>query len=250
MISKELRESKFDRLKTGYIDESGDCGAKGSSCLVLTYVCLDEKKKVSKIMRKTKKALMQTNKGNLWLNRHGGEIKFNSFPDQHLLLKTLEELAKLKFDIMFRAFKKEGKRINLSEKNRLLHDLLTESLVNKKPLPRKIVADKDYFQNKKIACLTVKDYIEETYPDGKGSRQSYHFNLIEEDEYYKDQINFDLTITIKHENSKNSVELQVADLISGAIFQELEHNDKTYTDIIRKHAQIRGGVIKPIYLEK
>lgn len=250
MINKELRESKFDRFKTGYIDESGDCGAKGSLCLVLTYICLDEKKKISKIMKKTKEALMRTKKGNLWLNRHGGEIKFNSFPDQHILLKTLEELAKLKFDIMFRAFKKEGKEVNLSEKNRLLHDLLIESLVNKKLFPKKIVADKDYFKNKKIACLAVKDYVEETYPDGKGSRQSYRFDLIEEDEYYKDQTNFDLVIVIKHENSKNSLELQTADLVSGAIFQELEHNDKTYTDIIRKYISIRGGIIKPAYTEK
>jgi len=26
LITKELRESKFDRFKTGYIDESGDYG--------------------------------------------------------------------------------------------------------------------------------------------------------------------------------------------------------------------------------
>jgi hypothetical protein len=145
---------------------------------------------------------------------------------------------------MFRAFKKDGKDIDAKEKNRLLHDLLTESLVNKKLLPKKIIADKDYFQNKKIACLAVKDYIEETYPENKGVRQSYQFDLIEEEEYNKDRQNLDLAITIKHENSKNSVELQAADLICGAIFQELEHEDKTYTDIIRKHTEIRGGIIK------
>ena len=116
MISKELKESKFDRFKTGYIDESGDCGKEGSKCLVLTYICLDEKKKVSKIMRRAKKALMRTKKGKIWLNRHGGEIKFNSFPDQHVLLRTLEELSKLKFDIMFRAFRKEKKNIHSKEK--------------------------------------------------------------------------------------------------------------------------------------
>src|SRR3989344_4880412 len=120
MISKELKESKFDRFKTGYIDESGDCGKQGSKCLVLAYICLDEKKKVSKIMRRTKEALMRTKKGKVWLNRHGGEIKFNSFPDQHILLKTLEELANLRFDIMFRAFKKDDKDIHPTQKNCLL----------------------------------------------------------------------------------------------------------------------------------
>ena len=135
MIDPKIRDSKFDRFKVGYIDESGDCGANGSSCLVLTYICLDERKKVSKIIKKTKEALQLTKTGKRWLNKHGGEIKFNSFPDKHLLLKTLEELSKLNFDIMFRAFKKDGKNIHSSEKDRLLHDLLVESLFNKKPLP-------------------------------------------------------------------------------------------------------------------
>ena len=149
---------------------------------------------------------------------------------------------------MFRAFKKEGKDIDISEKNRLLHDLLIESLVNKKLLPKKIIADKDYFKNKKIACLAVKDYIEEIYPNGKGSHSSYRFDLIEEDEYNKNKENFDLSIVIKHENSKNSMELQAADLISGAIFQELEHNNKEYTNTIGKYIEIRGGIIKPVYV--
>ena len=246
MISKELKESKFDRFKTGYIDESGDCGKQGSKCLVLAYICLDEKKKVSKIMRRAKEALMRTKKGKIWLNRHGGEIKFNSFPDQHILVKTLEELSKLKFDIMFRAFKKDGKNIHSKEKDRLLHDLLIESLVNKKLLPTNIIADKDYFQNKKVACLAVRDYTEEIYPDGKVSSASYRFDLVEEEEYHKEREHFDLVISIKHENSKNNIGLQVADLISGAIFQEIEHDDKTYTEIIRRNAEIRGGIIKPL----
>ncbi|MEK6858512.1 MAG: DUF3800 domain-containing protein [Nanoarchaeota archaeon] len=249
MIPKELRESKFDRFKTGYIDESGDCGKNGSNYLVLTYICLDEKKKISKIMKKTKEALMRTKKGRIWLNRHGGEIKFNSFPDQHLLLKTLEELAKLKFDIMFRAFKKDGKDIHPKEKERLLHDLLVESLVNRKLLPKKIIADKDYFQNKKLACLAVRDYNEIVYPDNQGISQTYRFDLIEEDEYNRDRALFDMIISIYHENSKNSVELQATDLICGALFQELEHNDPSYTQIIKKYTEIRGGIIQPKYTE-
>src|SRR3989338_314275 len=222
MITKELRESKFDRFKTGYIDESGDCGIKGSKCLVLTYISLDERKKVSKIIKRAKIALKRTKRGQIWLNRNGGEIKFNSFPDQGILLKTLEELAKLKLEIMFRAFKKDRKNINSSEKDRLLYDLLNESLVNKKLLPKNIIADKDYFKNKKIACLAVRDYSEEIYSDGKGSQASYKFDLIEEEEYKKELENLDLCILIKHENSKNNLGLQIADLISGAIFQEIE----------------------------
>lgn len=235
-----------DRLKTGYVDESGDPGTKGSNCLVLTYICLDERKKLSKLFKKTKEALMRTKKGQIWLNRNGGEIKFNSFPDQHVLLKTLEELAKLKLEIMFRAFKKEGKTIHPLEKNRLLHDLLLESSANRTQLPKKIIVDKDYFQNKKIACLAVWGYVEETYPDGKGTNMAYQFGLIDEEEYNKDPSHFDLVISIKHENSKNNLGLQAADLVCGAIFQEIEHGDTTYTDLIKKYTSIRGGIIKPV----
>ncbi len=246
MITKELRESKFDRFKTGYIDESGDCGGGGSKCLVLTYVSLDDRKRVSKIIKKTKLALQRTKKGQIWLNRHGGEIKFNSFPDQSILLKTLEGLAKLKLGIMFRAFKKDGKSINLSEKERLLYDLLNDSLINKRPLPKTIIADKNYFKNKKITCLAVRDYSEETYPDGKGSQVSYKFDLIDKQEYKEEFEKLDLCILIKHENSKDNLGLQVADLISGAIFQEIEKENKTYTDLIKKYTKIEGGIIKPI----
>ena len=204
-------------------------------------------KKISKIVKKAKEALRRTKKGQRWLNRNGGEIKFNSFPDQKILLKTLEELAKLKFEIMFRAFIKDKKNIQPKEKDRLLYDLLTESLVNKKLLPKSIIADKDYFKNKKITYLAIRDYKEETYPDGKGSRASYIFNLIEEEEYKKEFNNFDFCIIIKHENSKNNLGLQVVDLISGVIFQEIKHRDKTYTEAVKKHNEIRGGIIKPIW---
>jgi hypothetical protein len=246
MITKELKESKFDRFKTGYIDESGDCGLSGSKCLVLTYVSLDERKKVSKIMKKTKLALQRTKKGQLWLSRTGGEIKFNSFPDQNILLKTLEELAKLKLDIMFRAFKKDGKNINPSEKDRLLYDLLNENLYNKRPLPKTIIADKNYFKNEKVVCLAVRDYCEEVYSDGKGRQMSYKLDLIEEEEYKKELDQLDFCVLIKHENSKKNLGLQVADLISGAIFQEIEKDDKTYTNLIKKYTEIKGGIIKPI----
>ena len=201
MITEELRESKFDRFKIGYVDESGDTGIKGSSHLVLTYICLDERKKVSKIIKKAKEALQRTKKGQVWLNRNGGEIKFNSFPDRNVLFKTLEQLAKLKFEVMFRAFKKDGKDIHFSEKNRLFYDLLIESLINKKALPRNIIADKDYFKNKKIAFLAVRDYTEEIYPDGNESRASYKVDMIEGEEYKKDSKNLDFYVKELEENS-------------------------------------------------
>jgi hypothetical protein len=90
------------------------------------------------------------------------------------------------------------------------------------------------------------DYVEEVYPD-KSTGRSYKFNLIEEEEYQKESEKLDMCILIKHENSKNNLGLQVVDLISGAIFQEIEKGNKVYTDLIKKHTEIKGGIIKPIW---
>ena len=231
-----------DRFKTGYLDESGDTGEKGSKSLVLTYICTDEGKKLSKILKKAKEQLKRTKKGERWLNRLGGEIKFAGFPDELIRLKLLEDLSKINLNIRFIAIKKEGKKISESEKEKILFDLLNESFANHRCLPSKIIADKDYFKNKKISSLVVKNYEEITYDEGKSKRMSYEVYLAEEGQ---DPSNCDLVIPIKHENSKLKVELQVVDLMSGAIFQEMENKDKTYTDIIRKHNKLIGIIKKP-----
>ena len=97
-----------DRFKTGYLDESGDTGEKGSKSLVLTYICTDEGKKLSKILKKAKEQLKRTKKGERWLNRLGGEIKFAGFPDELIRLKLLEDLSKINLNIRFIAIKKDG----------------------------------------------------------------------------------------------------------------------------------------------
>lgn len=229
------------RYKTGYLDESGDTGKSGSKCLVLTYICTDEGKKLSKILKKAKEQLKRIKKGERWLNRLGGEIKFAGFPDERVRLKLLEDLSKIELNIRFIAIKKEGKKISESEKEKILFDLLNESFINHECLPSKIIADKDYFKNKKISSLVVKNYEETIYDEGKSKKMSYEVNLAEDEQ---NTTNYDLVIPIKHENSKLKVELQVVDLISGAIFQEMENEDKTYTDILRKNTKLNGLIKK------
>jgi len=221
MTNKKINCQMF---KTGYIDESGDSGKLGSKCL-------DERKKISKIMKKTREQL----------NRLGGEIKFFGFPDKKILLKTIEEFAKLKFQIRFITIYKDNKNIDSSEKMRIIFDLLGETF-NLCEMPHKIIADKDYFKNKKIAYLAVKDY-EETIYEGGVKGQTYKIYVMEEERINKED--FNLTVSIKHENSKENLGLQVADLISGAIFQEMEYGNKDYTDSIRKFNELKGRVIKP-----
>jgi len=230
------------KFKTGYLDESGDSGETGSNCLVLTYICTDNGKKIFKIFKKAKEQLRRIKKGERWLNRLGGEIKFAGFPEERIRLKLLENLSKLDLNIRFIAIKKEGKKISESEKEKILFDLLAESFVNHQYLPSKIIADKDYFKNKKISSLVVKNYEEIPYNEEKSKKMSYEVYLTEEGQDLSD---CNLIIPIKHENSKLKVELQAVDLISGAIFQEVENDDKTYTNILRKYAKLNGIIKKP-----
>ena len=228
-----------DLFKTGYLDESGDDGKKGSKWFIMAYICTKDGKKISKILKKTKEQLRRTKKGERWLNRFGGEIKFAGFPEERLRLKLLEDLSKIGFETRFIAIKKDGKNIPESEKAQILFNLLSESFLNHQCMPSKIIADKDYFRNKKICSLAVKNYEEEIYEDGKGSKASYEVFLLENG---GEKENCNLTIKIRHENSKHHSELQAVDLISGALFQEFEKNDKTYTDILRKNLKIKGSI--------
>ena len=239
----KIKHFSGDRFKTGYIDESGDTGKRngGSKCLVLTYICLNEMKKVNKIIKKTKEQLRRTKKGERWLNRAGGEIKFYGCPDKRILIKTLEELAKLKFPIHFIAIYKNGSPINPIVKMQILYDLIAQTF-DFNTIPHKIIADKDYFDNKKVAYLVIQDYEEINEGDNANGYKCKiyiaDFNVIND----SDKLN--MLISIKHENSKNDVGLQVVDLISGAIFQEMENNDKDYTEVIMRHTNIQGKIIK------
>ena len=49
---KNNKKFKCDIFKTGYLDESGDDGVKGSKWFIMTYICTNEGKKISKIIMK------------------------------------------------------------------------------------------------------------------------------------------------------------------------------------------------------
>ena len=236
----EKKKFNCDLFKTGYLDESGDDGKRGSKWFIMAYICTKDGKKISKILEKVKEQLRRIKKGKRWLNRLGGEIKFAGFPEERLRLKLLGDLSKVGFETRFIAIKKDGKNIPESEKAQILFNLLSDSFVNHQSMPSKIIADKDYFQNKKICFLAVKNYEEEVYEEEMGS-MSYGVFLLEDD---KEKENCNLTIKIKHENSKHHSELQAVDLISGALFQEFENGNKMYTDILRKNLKIKGLVKK------
>ena len=176
-----------------------------------------------------------------WWNKKN-EIKFYGFPNEHLRKKILEKLSRLDIEIKFIARYKKREKINPKEKVDILKELIKDSIFEGKCVPHKIIADKDYFDNKKIAYLIIKNHKEKFYggeEQPKLKRASDFFQLIEKSKFEKEN-NYEVVIKIEHKNSRQNPELQAIDLISGAIFQEMENKDKTYTNIIKKHNKIQG----------
>lgn len=194
----------YHKFKTGYLDESGDSGKRGSKCLVLTYMCTDDSKKIAKIIKKAREGLMRSKKGLRWLNKHG-EIKFSGFPDEHLKQKIIEMLSKLDIQIKFIAIVKNNNVIHSVEKIGILKELISDSIKRGESIPHKIIADKDYFDNKKIAYFIVRDFKEEKYKDGK-AKSKFSLELIEKDNLKEDE-DYEVVVKIKHENSRQNVEL-------------------------------------------
>jgi len=246
-IEENKKRLICDNFKTGYLDESGDSGKKGSKNLVLTYICTDDNKKIAKVMKKARDGLKRTKKGLRWLNKHG-EIKFSGFPDDHLRRKIIGNLSKLDIQIRFIAIEKNKKQIPAREKAGILKDLIVAHVSEEECIPHKIVADKDYFDNKKVAYFIVRDFKEKEYSDKEGKIMNGFFcrlELIEKDIFNKEN-NYDLIVKIKHENSRQNSVLQALDLICGSIFQEIEHGDKIYTEIIKKYNKNIKGMIRQI----
>ena len=238
------RKFNCHRFKTGYLDESGENGKNVSRYLVLTYICTKDNKEISKILKKAKDQLRRTKKGAKWLEKRGGEIKFYGFPDVSLLRKILNNLSKLDIGVKYIAIKKNGKNFNPSEKVNILPELIASSMTNDEDIPHKIIADKDYFDNKKVAYFLLRNYKEEIMNGSKKDgvlkvKMKYELHLIGKYdlENFKDS---ELVVSINHENSRKNLGLQAVDLISGAIFCNFERDNSEYLDLLKSKLNIYG----------
>jgi len=242
--------NKFNchRFKTGYLDESGENGKNGSKYLVLTYLCTKENKKISKILKKAKEQLRRTKKGYRWLHKRGGELKFYGFPDDSVLRKVLGELSKLDLNVKYIVIKKNGLNFNPSEKANILPELVVSSIKNNQDIPHKIVADRDYFDDKKIAYFLLRNYEEKIINGEEKSKikkvaMKWDMHLIEKYDL-KDFEDNDLVVSINHENSRQNLGLQAVDLICGAIACNFEKEDSDYLNLLKSNLKIEGKLIE------
>src|SRR3989338_8385615 len=187
-------------MEFAYFDESGDSGAKGSKNLVMVVLCTRKKDEIDKIIRKAKQRLLDKSKTSKWLNKKGGEIKWNGFPDKVLLVKTLKELSQLEMSIYYIAIKKDDKGLTYQDKNTAVGSLFYHIKTEKTKKQKSIVM---------------------------------HFHQVDEEDAEKQKQAGDNVIQINHVNSTYYNELQALDLICGSIFYFVENGKDEYIKILR-----------------
>ena len=226
--------------KKMYVDESGDLGGDSSKYLVLTAVCIENNKKVTKIIKRTKKKLSKIKSGVNWLRKNKGELKFAKFPNLKLKKELIENISKLDIDITCLVIEKNKSQLFYEEKRNILFMMLENHIEKKHKFPFKAVLDNDFLCLKKRGYLFLRSYeeLDENKKVIENSSQVVFSEFIDGNENF---------IKIYETDSKTNYGLQLADFISGAIFREYELGDKTFTNIIRKNNQIKIKIKKVLH---
>lgn len=221
-----------------FLDESGDQGAKGSKHLILTLVKLNSAKKAAKIIRDARQHLNQKTIKKRWLEQHGGEIKFSTFPDKEYLFKMMGWIGKLKPEIIYVVADKKGLPFETRQK---ILPILFEVALGEGSVKR-IIADLDFVgRNSEYFALTKSSV---RYTDRAGKRtQRVDISLTNIKRSDISSVPTEIPIIeIKHQNSRMCDELQLVDLISGAIFCNFEHSEERYIKSLKE----AGAVIRKI----
>ena len=235
-------------MEFAYLDESGDSGKNGSKHLVLTLLCTSKKKKLIKIIRETKKELLSKNKCSRWLNRNAGEIKFYSFPDKQILKRALKKLSKIKAHVYFMAIQKNNLPIPKHAKSTILGHLFNHiKEENSNIKPQKIIADLDFFNNKKVNRFILMNFERTKLEKNETVKTSakIEFAHLSDEEYANIKENQSKTIIeIEHHNSRLMEELQALDLICGSIFCHIERNNTYFMENLKSdNFKISGSKI-------
>ncbi|HDL02463.1 MAG TPA: DUF3800 domain-containing protein [Candidatus Pacearchaeota archaeon] len=222
--------------KVGYLDESGDNGKYGTKYLVLTYICTNEGKRISKIIKKCKKELLKTSSGKNWLRKNKGEIKFAKFPDKEIRKKLIGDLSKLDIEISCIVIDKNKSKIFYEEKKHIIFSIVEDHARNEHKFRYRIILDNDFLKIKKTNYVFLRNYENNNLGeiDISSGIIFSEYKDIDEENY----------IRINEENSKLNYCLQATDLICGSIFREYEFKDKSCTDIIRQNNEIHTKLKK------
>ncbi len=198
-----------------FMDESGDLGfdqnKQNSKFFIVTFLFIENQNRLDKIIRKVFKSLplkvKQTHVGYLHAIKEKPKTRA-------LLLKLLSEEN---ISIMYIYLNKSKVYATLKNEVHVLYNYVTNILLDR------IYSKKIIPTNQPIQLVASR-------------RETNKFLNENFKRYLKNQISLHhkLSITITIEPSQTNKSLQAVDFISWAIYRKIEHNDKTYIDIIKQ----------------
>ncbi|WP_048812458.1 DUF3800 domain-containing protein [Methanobrevibacter ruminantium] len=199
-----------------FIDESGDLGTKKSSSkyFVMAGIKVEDSQKLDRVIRKIKR----DDKKNIITSN---EIKGSNLPHD-IKIKILKKLDSVNYQVFIIIFEKINRyKVNDGYDNIKLYDLLACELAKQIDISSssKIFIDKS--KNKKEEIVNFNKAFLENLNNFKK-----------------------FPIKLEHANSMSYKGLQIADLISWAIFQSVEHNNNEFIDLIKNKK------IKRVFEEK
>ena len=199
-------------FKYMYMDESGDCGERGSNYLVLSAIIVDNPKPLDRIIKNVRRHKFHKEL------KKAQEIKANKSSKElikYLLLK-LNEIENIKlFYIVLE--KKKIKSTYLKNDSHKLYNYVAGKLA----------------QNLVLNELDVEIRIDKS----KGKQL-----LIDDfDHYFLMKLNEKSSVrkvTVYHSYSHSWSGLQIADLLSWSCFQKFEYNNSEFIDLITLEQEV------------
>ena len=195
-----------------YIDESGDLGEKGSKCMVLAELFVDDSRQLDRIIKN-----MRRNKFKKEL-RKAMEIKADksSGAVRRHMLEKLNDIKGAKIFYIVLEKKKLFSKFLKNDKHKLYNYVAGK-------LARNITLDEmelhiriDKSKGKQILREDFNDYFEKRLKEKSSS----------------------LRVKIDHSYSHSWSGLQFADILAWSCFQKFEHNNNEYIDLIKLEQEV------------
>ncbi len=220
-------------MEFAYLDESGDPGAEGTMNMVLCLMVTSKNKELSQVIKWCRERLLQSKKGQKWLNTTNGAVKYHNFPDKSLLRQLVSKISKLEGSVYCIIFEKNRREISQEAKALIVNKLFQHIISSEGEVPVSIIADTGYFNTDKINFFLLCEY------EAMKDELSLTVEKINESEYEAHLANGNSKcIKINHENTAGSKGLQVTDVIAGVIFHEAEHGDASFSSLLK------GSILK------
>lgn len=188
-----------------YIDESGDLGTKRTSSkyFIIAAIKVEDSKKLEKIFKKTrrlfKKKMMTSN-----------EIKGGNLP-YDLKIKILKKLNNIDYEVFIIVFDKKNRyKIGYEYDNKETYDILASKLAKLISIDKPTFIFIDKSKNKREEINNFNELF------------LNNLNNIQKQ-----------PIKIEHADSMHYKGLQMADLISWSTFQNFEHENSEFLDMIK-----------------